>query len=95
MPRPQLDTRCARRVDRRAQVAAINDPNSSAPVTKCQWFFNHFFKMGKKIEHIDFSIHSTSSFNNIFEFDKSEFAVIYADDGISGTNTKNVRTLTV
>ena len=51
--------------------------------------------MGKKIEHIDFSIHSTSSFNNIFEFDKSEFAVIYADDGISGTNTKNVRTLTL
>ena len=44
--------------------------------------------MGKKIEHIDFSIHSTFSFNNIFEFDKLEFAVIYADDGISGTNTK-------
>ena len=51
--------------------------------------------MGKKIEHIDFSIHSTFSFNNIFEFDKLEFAVIYADDGISGTNTKNVRTLTL
>lgn len=44
--------------------------------------------MGKKIEHIDFSIHSTFSFNNIFEFDKPQFAVIYADDGISGTNTK-------
>ena len=29
--------------------------------------------MSKKIEHIDFSIHSTFSFNNIFEFDKSEF----------------------
>jgi len=26
---------------------------------------------------------------------KLEFAVIYADDGISGTNTKNVRTLTL
>ncbi len=46
--------------------------------------------MGKKIEHIDFSIHSTFSFNNIFEFDKLEFAVIYADDGISGTNTKKL-----
>lgn len=26
---------------------------------------------------------------------KLEFAVIYADDGISGTNTKTVRTLTL
>ena len=31
----------------------------------------------------------------IYLFDKLEFAVIYADDGISGTNTKNVRTLTL
>ena len=28
-------------------------------------------------------------------YGKLEFAVIYADDGISGTNTKNVRTLTL
>lgn len=52
--------------------------------------------MGKKIEHIDFSIHSTFSFNNIFEFDKLKFSpyffsfifitIIGANNAVNTTN---------
>ena len=56
------------------------------------------FHPDRRSDSLSSTVHVSNlhlQFANIFEFDKLEFAVIYADDGISGTNTKNVRTLTV